>query len=254
MTTVRDITVVIACKNRDENLSLCLSSIIQAEPRPNGVYVVDFGSSVSLKAKYKRYFPYVVVIPVHNRTGTFHKARAVNIGLTKVKTKYVCFTDTDQVFGPNTFGVISSMCSLYPNPFMYSSTYFIKSAIPEGVTPENVSVKYPELLELAKLESTPYGDGCLHVVKTKYAKAIGGYEEQFLGWGPEDSDFRRMAKANKLKFVDITKRVTMIHLPHAKSGQYYSKELYEKNLLLYKNRRKAHAARANSGIAWGSVP
>jgi glycosyltransferase involved in cell wall biosynthesis len=251
MTVLKDLTVVIACKDRDENLSLCLSSIVHCNPRPNGIYLVDFGSHTNLRVKYKAYFPYVVVIRVTSCTDTFHKARAINIGLKAVRTKYVCFTDTDQIFDPGVFGVVNHMCARYTKPFIYSSTYSIKSGIPHGVTPENVTSKYGELLELAKTESRPYGDGCLHAVKTGYAKTIHGYEEGFVGWGPEDSDFRRMAKKNKLTFIDITKNTTMIHLPHAKTGAYYSKAIYTKNLALYRHRRKIGARSSNDGNSWG---
>lgn len=251
MATIADLTVVIASKDRDENLSLCLSSIAQTNPKPNGIYVVDFGSAVSLRNKYKDYFPYVVVIRANNNTKFFHKARAINIGLKAVRTKYVCFTDTDQIFAPDVFGVIATSCKSCISPFIYSGTYFIKSEIPNGINSLNISTRYNELLTLAQSESRQYGDGCLHVVPTAYAKSIGGYEEGFLGWGPEDSDFRRMAKANKLQFIDITTKTTMIHLPHSKSGSYYGKDIYKRNLELYYQRRRICACRSNGGCLWG---
>ncbi len=245
------ITAIISCKNRQENLDYCLASIAANSYVP-WVIVVDFGSTIPIVSKY----PWQKVIRVNRHTKVFHKARAVNIGLKAAITRYICMTDADQIFDKNFFSTICDILT-HNNVFVCCRTYKLHNN-PSfyGVTPETVGEKYNDLLTAAKEVREPYGDGCCHATKKKWLCTVGGLEEQFIGWGAQDSDLRRRAARHKNRIVEISDRTTMIHLQHPKEvepGQYHSAEVCAKNIALYKHRRLINALYANTGKKWGRM-
>ena len=246
-----DLTVIIACKNRHDNLKYCISSISGCPNWPH-VYVVDFGSDPPIKIIE---YNWVRVITVTRNTGVFHKARALNIAIKKAKTRYICITDADQIFAPNFFDVVYNTLVSVPNSFVMCKTYGLwKDPIDYGVTPETVVEKYPVLLEAAENTKELYGDGCCHATSTNWFVGTGGYEEQFIGWGCEDSDVAWRAHVTKLKLKNINGKTSMVHLPHPHNtakAQYHSDDVKRRNKHLYWQRRKNGVARANTGKQWG---
>jgi len=243
-----DLTVIIACKNRKENLDYCLRSISGGSILPK-VYIVDFGNKTPIKTPYK----WVKVIRVTNNTEKFHKARAVNIGLKQVKTKYACVTDADQIFSKNFFSTVVRALEENSKRFIMCKTYALQG-IPKTVQPESVFEKYGVLLKLAKKTRDAYGDGCCHATLASWFRRTGGYEESFLGWGYEDSDMAWRARKLGLTLYSINRHVSMIHLPHpieTQVGGYRHKHVERTNKVRYAKRRQRGILVGNVGRKWG---
>jgi len=249
---IKDLTVIIACKDRHAHLDYCVQSIVSGDKLPR-LFVVDFGSTPALN--YSR-FKFIKVFRVDRKTDIFHKARALNIAIKSVRSKFMCVTDSDQIFAPNFFRVVYDTVKK-PSAFVYCPTY----ALPKFPTEYNIAVNdvrnnYAKLLKLAKgnpKQPTAYGDGCCHAMRTKWMQSTRGYDEGFIGWGPEDSDVRFRAKHTGLKFFDIRNKTTMIHLFHKwanKPGEYHDKKSIAKNVAYYKNKRKKGVLIGNNN-KWG---
>jgi len=238
------LTALIACKNREANLTHCLVSIEQCTPRPS-VVIVDFGSKVPVHTFAKKY-PWVTTIRVTRKTDLFHKARALNIGLRTIRTPFFCATDTDQIFQPNFFGVVLSTLLNKKRSVVLCKSYFLK------VHPKPAET-YEQLLEKAKASTTKvHGEGCCTGLWTKWAQNTHGWDEAYVGYGAEDSDVILRANLCKFSTVWVNKRTSTIHLPHPKTGVYYSNKAYfAENKRRYLLRKLNKDIIVNTHTPWG---
>lgn len=246
-----NLTAIIACKDRLRNLRFCLASLNNCKPKPK-VIVVDFGSKKEIKANVPAY-DWLKVIRVKRKTKLFHKARALNIGIKSVKTKFLCITDADQIFQANFFGEIATRLNKNEKLYIMCKTYFLKS-IPKHINEKNIGLQYSKVLQLAKRDTPKIrGEGCCQATTTAWFTRMGGYEEKYIGFSGEDSDVNIRAIKSGLTRIFINKHTTLIHLPHMKEGEYYSGKYRVANRNLYKKRAKAPLVKANVGRSWGQM-
>jgi glycosyltransferase involved in cell wall biosynthesis len=250
ISNLKEVTVLLACKDREKNLAYCLGSIDGCNPRPQ-VVLVDFGSTKSL-VPYQKKYGWLQVIRVERRTKFFHKTRAYNIGLKQITSKFICSTDTDEVFEPNFFDVVFTALKSAKNPFVMCKTYFWKKRIPEGITPDTIGKKYYELRKLLPKNSKRSGEGCCMGTKTAWAKYVHGWDERYIGRGPEDSDFMVRADFSKQKRIWIHNKTSMIHLAHEKNAMYINSNR-EKNNDLFRKRKRVRDIVVNVNIKWGQL-
>lgn len=244
-----DLTLLLTCKDREYNLKYCLKSIQAVSNKPK-VILVDFGSLKPLTV-YKDMYDWLTIIRVNKNTKLFHKSRALNIALRYVKTKYVCASDVDQIFNPNFFDILYSTLSTQKKAFIMCKTYFIHR-IKDAVLNES---SYSDLLTIAKKQTRElYGDGCCNGVETEWLRKVQGWDEQYLGYGAEDSDLALRAALSGFKIIWIDNRTNMIHLPHRKQGSYYSVSFINRNKKIFLNKRKTRpSVIANIGFKWGQL-
>lgn len=265
------LTVVIACKNRNEHIRYCAHSILQGDAVPQ-IAIVDFGSDTPVPLFDT---DQLKVIRVNRDTQVFHKARALNIGIRMVSTKFTCITDADQIFAPNFFSVVLKQLSSAPKIFVRSKTHFLLGAGYEadpskgepalsdfsqaGITATTIRNSYPTILARAQ-KVKPRGYGCCHGVSTEWLLKVQGYDEEYLGWGAEDRDLEVRAGYDGYEFVWASERSSMVHLPHAKAGGYYDPALVKKNMDKYKalesltdDHKKRASIVVNQNITWGAL-
>lgn len=248
---IEDLTAIIACKNRDRNLRYCLSSIESCTPRPR-VVVVDFGSDKNQEYLQDMFGSWLSVIRVESRTTVFHKARALNIAIKQVESKFSCSTDCDQVYSPNFFGVVRNQLTRAQKRMILCKSYFLKQ-IPEWFSEQTVRSKYQAALKLAMAGKRPHGEGCCTALPTKWIQKVGGWDEAYVGYGAEDSDIILRAKLCGFAPTYINSLASTVHLPHEKTGSYYNKSALEKNRKLYNVRKHTKRIVANSGKEWGAM-
>lgn len=248
--SLNNLTVVIACKNRNTNIQLCLASINGCSAIPIRAVVVDFGSALPISTYVPKY-SWLDIIRINRKTKLFHKARALNIGIKSVNTKYLCVTDADQLFAPNFFDALMRKLLGKPRLYVMCKTHFLKH-IPKYVDTSSVVNNYKKLLTLSK-KTTPKlrGEGCCQATTTRWFKQVRGYEEQFIGFSGEDSDVNIRAVKSGLKKVWIHHATSMIHLPHPKTGVYYSAKHRVHNRELYVKRARSNCVIANLSGKWG---
>jgi GT2 family glycosyltransferase len=133
-------------------------------------------------------------------------------------------------------------------------TYFLRE-IPKHIRPGNIGSRYKELLkEVRRRKSKMHGDGCCNGVSTEWVKKVHGYDERYIGYGAEDSDFALRASLAGLKRKWVNKYTTMIHLPHPKVGEYYNQAVFKRNREMFFHRRKKKKGTiVNKGGEWGKV-
>jgi len=244
-------TVIVTCKDRKKNVEFCMASIAKAEPRPE-VILVDFGSVESLVYLEDRY-ENVRVIRVDHATDMFHKSRAINIGVKAATTEYICITDADQIFAKNFFGSVESSISKNHKGFVVCYTEIL-TKLPEYATWDNVDVIYDKLLELAKKGTVKaYGDGCCNGLRRAAFMKMHGYDEGYIGYRSEDSDFWLRAETRGMSVINIYDQTSMVHLPHPKNGAYYAHHFQNVNYNRYVRSKKNGNVVANIGKKWGEL-
>lgn len=216
-----DMSIVIACKDRQANIAYCAASIAGCMPAPT-TYIVDFGSAVPIATFIK--YPNAHIIRVDRKTGFFHKARALNIGIKEVRTKFLCVTDADQIFQDNFFNIAYDHLVKDESKFLMCKTHFL-NAIPRGFTLKDVHAKYSYLIDLCKKEELRFlGDGNCNATLTQWFTKVQGYDENYIGYGAEDSDLVFRALKSGLNRTWLETETSMIHLPHEQLGEYYDKK------------------------------
>lgn len=79
--------------------------------------------------------------------------------------------------------------------------------------------------------------------RREHYDAIGGYCQEFINWGCEDSDLQwKFAHFNLLEFFPYAKEFEVLHLDHPK--EYFSPEMWKKNEEICAERRKVGAKEA----------
>jgi len=249
---IMDLTAIIACKDRDENIELCLSAICDCIPKPQ-LILVDFGSKTPL-TRFKVIFPWANIIRAERDVQVFHKTRALNIGIKAATTSYVCLTDADQIFQKNFFGAVYKALQ-EPNTFVMCSTLFLDRLPGKDLCARNYSdFVYNNLLALAKRSKKhPHGEGCCHGVSRDWLLSVAGHDENYIGWGFEDKDLHLRAMHAGLKEVRINTMTTMVHLPHGRDSRYFNKRFRLTNEERFKAKKRTMEVVANANKEWGKL-
>jgi len=253
MTKLKDISIIMAHKNRLTNLKYCLASIDSCVYTPS-VVLVDFGSNFDVRNVldwYEKCYKWLKVVKVDRNTKLFHKSRALNIGIRAAETKYVCMTDVDQIFQPNFYSIFAKEIS--NENFIRCKTQFL-SHLPK-ISPKNLNLGiYRELLVESKKDPQrkSFGEGCCHGVSRDWLLSVNGYDEKYIGWGYEDNDLVYRAKESGYDMFWVDSLTSMIHLPHPRDVTYFSNKLISANKAYFIGRHKRSII-ANSGKQWGKI-
>jgi GT2 family glycosyltransferase len=237
-----DLTAVIAVKNRNENIACCVNSISVNSDIPKCI-IVDFGSYPPVTMCGPEWLK---VVHVGRNTGRFHKARALNIGLRHVTTKYVVFTDADQLFATDFFKTVRDMIGT-SRVLAKCNTYFLPE-IPKNIPRANLYKSYNAVLEIAKKNNKFLGEGCCLGCHTEHAQYVHGFDERFIDWGYEDCDFAYRLSLLGYAVTFIDNFTSMVHMPHAidLTGHVQNSALFCAN-------QRTGKIIANENTAWGEL-
>jgi len=245
------LTALLAYKDRGVNLAFCLGSINGCKPRPS-VILIDFGSKVGVE-KYEKKYNWLKVIRVNRDTKFFHKGRAYNIGIKHTRTKYICATDVDQIFNPDFFKEVMKALVWNKKPFVMCRTHFWRKPLPKYLTPENVAVNYFKLKNAISKSDKIGGEGCCMGFSTAWIRNINGWDEGYIGQGPEDSDIMLRAILSGHRRIWITGKTNMIHLPHGRDNEYLKKHMKQNKARYFHRKRVTKEVVVNKGKSWGQI-
>lgn len=181
--------------------------------------------------------------------GVFHKSYALNLGLAKAKGKLVTPFDVDLVPIDNALNRQKQAALESPKVLMTGYRLLTRRT---RVSPDEIR----SVAEKARVSSEDgksalrkhllFGERFGHVpmFQRTTLESIGGWDENFLGWGSDDQDIiERYLKASGNLFIRAPD-FAYLHLFHPEVSLWNEKELVEDNRRRYYGVRKAAAARA----------
>ncbi|MEC3907607.1 glycosyltransferase family 2 protein [Tamlana sp. 2201CG12-4] len=198
-------TLIISTYNWHEALELVLMSVKNQEEYPAEVIIADDGSTIKTQetvARFQDKFP-VPLVHVWHKDDGFTKAIILNKAIAKAKGDYIIQADGDCILHPAF--VKDHLNFAEENTYLYGSRVNIQenhleklfgkkqvrfSAFSQGIKKRTRALYIPFLGNFYKKKnafSKKYR-GC----NTSYFKkdfiAVNGYNEEFKGWGREDSE------------------------------------------------------------------
>lgn len=177
---MEEITVVIPFRNREvKRVINAWNSVIKNNRNVKNCIVSDYGSDENIikELEIASTINNFKLIKSFGQGLPFNKARAVNIGVRFVETKYVCVLDADMIIHDNILDYIS-------NEINENDVYFVESHWPQSKKSN------------PKRARIHLSYGVFQVQNKKWFELLNGYNEDFEFWGGEDSDWARRLLIN----------------------------------------------------------
>jgi glycosyltransferase involved in cell wall biosynthesis len=223
------ISLIIVTYNRPKALSLILKSIERQKILPDEVVLADDGSgkeTLEMVQNFQKKFP----VPLHHVWHEDKGFRAAGIRNRAIKSSsgdYLIFSDGDLFFNPGFIGDFKRTAK--PGEALIGSRVFLKqSASAERISNQNCkpiffpfisseieknrlnAIRFPLINKILKpLNYSSKLRGGLLGVWRKDISAVNGWNEEFSGWGLEDTElvarlFNNGTVFRKIKFQAIT--------------------------------------------------
>lgn len=150
----------------------------------------------------------------------FERAKLNNVGIRNSNSKYVMCTDVDMIFAPKFVSTL--MKCVGDNFFVESRTLYIHGwnieKIYKGeINPYNGS----DMVLLGRIKKRTTAGGCQCTTMSNWEK-LGGFNENYIGWGSEDQDLLtrvQMAKIHIRWMGESSDSIMLFHQPHSKSNE-----------------------------------
>ena len=253
------IDIVISSYNNPEAIIQILSRIESGSCMPASISIADDGSIDSNSSKVKEFlkdFSIEANYCWHEDVG-FRKARILNLSLQKSLGDYVVFLDGDclphrhfirdhQVLAEKGYFVQGRRCFIEQNKvseLLKNQTSILKLATTGNVSGLLKSIRLP--LPYIKCNTSMYGLlGCNLGVWRDDLLEINGFDEDYEGWGREDSDLCARLYNRGITRKMVYGRALVYHLNHPENDRGNLK----KNDELLKEALKSGKTRCPNGI------
>lgn len=245
------ITVVIPLKNTKEyhretkRLRDCLYSLQKQTIPPNqiDVIVADIDSEPYYQRKHKE------ICTKHKARYVFTKtddiwniSRARNIGIRNARAKYVMTTDVDCIFAPNFIEIILKYVA--ENRIIHCRI----SDLPQDYD-DNLD-NFPWMNKISALRSQ-YGYGGCQVFPKLWAFKVHGFDEEYKGWGADDTDFYHRAIQDGLENIWLEKETSFFHQWHPIDNRMEDRNQVNENRLRLKLTEIGRASIIRNPSGWG---
>lgn len=219
------ISIIIAKRGRDKQLEACLHYLDQAYEADLRVCIVD--DSPNIPPPKCNNFP-VDWIPLPN-AGLFNKSKLLNKGIgINQEADRIAIVDVDMIYRP---GFINKIAKSDDITYIVSSGHHIPIQHAESIMETK-----PEISAVESMKSEAFCGPSQIVVSQKiirlFKDTYGGqfYNEQFLGWGCEDSlvSFRSVELVRRKLIKKVILNNMWYHLDHP-----IAIKNYEQNLKLF---------------------
>lgn len=227
------ICLIITTYNWPQALELCLKSVVKQSKMPDEVIIADDGSRDDTRAlieSYKIKIPNLIHV-WHEDIG-YQRAKIINKAIDTATADFIITTDQDCILHKH----FILDYSLQAEQGCYISAYRVNLTEPltkrllkqnrlpnlfELITQTKWNLKHQQRNPSKWNEKTKYITnssngtfGCNMAFFRKDALDINGYNEDFVGWGPEDSEFtQRLLNIGK-KWKRIYYSAILYHLYH----------------------------------------
>jgi glycosyltransferase involved in cell wall biosynthesis len=234
MTTKHSIAVIITTYNSPDYLSRVLEAYLLQTQLPDELIVADDGSTGETCAvieEFKLTAPFPVKHIRHEDLG-FRAAKIRNEAVKECSSKYLIFSDGDCI--PHREFVADHSAVAEQGFFVQGKRMLVRKAAsasfaPSSLLPMLIRCLRKELggihhlLRIPGFATTTKGlrgiKTCNFAVYRDDALAVNGFNEAFIGWGREDSEFAARLFAYGLKRKDPPFSALVFHLWHQENSR-----------------------------------
>lgn len=218
-----DVSVVVATRNRREQLTAALERL-RALPEQPPVIVVDNASTDGTVAMVRRDYPEVEVVPLDRNAG----AAGRNAGVARARTPYVAFCDDDSTWEPGALGRAAAVLDAHAELAVVAARVLVG---PQRRVDETCTAMRTSPLPWAGAGPGVLGFvACGAVVRREAFLSVGGFEELLVIMGEEELLALDLAAAGwRLAYVDD---VVAVHFPEIASDRAGRDERQLRNGLL----------------------
>ncbi len=261
-------SLIITTYNRSKVLAMALRSIAAQSVLPDEVIVADDGSTRSTAAmvrKIAKDFP-VELIHVWQEDKGFRAARVRNLGASKASGDMLVFIDGDMVLHKDfmKFHLLhASRDSFLHGPRVMLSPKltsqilatetiprigFLNRHVPMSHKFNTISNFLLSHIFTVKTDSVRSRACNLSVMKSDF-EAINGFNEDFVGWGEEDSEFAWRLMEYGLKKINIRCGAVQYHLDHNYHNEKANVGNLSKNHELFEEVRQKQIIKCANGYS-----
>ena len=257
------VSLIITTYNWPEALFLVLKSVKNQFRMPDEIIVADDGSNketASLIKKFSKEFKLRIIHSWQEDKG-FRAAMSRNKAIAKAKGDYIIMIDGDMILHPNF--VKDHICFAKKNSFVQG----MRAKLSEQKSNEIMKTKDSHFKNFDKgLKSKRYGinntflasifSGTCYINKLNMlqtcnmafykndALKINGFNEDFIGWGREDSEFGARMLNSKIARRDLRFSAVAYHIHHEGN----SRKMLDHNHEIYLNTLERKLVRCKNGI------
>jgi predicted glycosyltransferase involved in capsule biosynthesis len=215
---MNDVTIILGYRkslpDKESNLNFVLAYYTKNYPKSEIIVVEQ-----DITPKFKR--EGVKHIFVYN-SGLYNRSWSFNIGMNHAKNEKILFADIDCFFGVD-ISPIANKLNQYDVVIPFTEFY----QLDKHSTLRTKANSFESPLMVEQILYVNAGAGVLFANKSK-VKEIGGWSEEFEGWGGEDDVFSIKVK-HKLTYIQTQN--PLFHLYHERNNSVSSNghEKYEQN-------------------------
>jgi glycosyltransferase involved in cell wall biosynthesis len=218
--------IVISTFRRPEALSLVLTSLVEQEQMPSQVIVVDDGSGPTSRAIVDAFDGILKIIYVWQPDSGFRLARARNLGAAVGAVDYLIFIDGDCVLPKNFVRVHAELAEV--GAIVFGSRRLLSKEKTADILASEVPYSSAEaMFKGRKFCKLPLGflrfwprrkwesaRGFMLAIHRQAYLKICGFDEAYVSWGLEDSDFVIRCLRAGMFLKDSRYATSCLHLWH----------------------------------------
>ena len=259
------VTLIISTYNRPDALKLVFDSILNQSIMPTEILVADDGSGDKTSKLIEEYTA-IFNIPVHHiwqEDSGFRVARIRNLAIKEASTDYIISIDGDIVLHQEY--IKSHLLFIKKGFFLQGHRVMLNDKMTEKAIANNMSnfsfwdfdiinrkntihnFRLAKIFSVASKRQSGLKGGIISFWKSD-AIRVNGFNEDFIGWGKEDSEFAIRLLHSGVKRRDLRFCAVTYHLDHANSNKKLDSLNYKRNLKMMKDTIKNKTQICKNGI------
>ncbi len=260
------VSLIISTYNRPDALQVVLESLTLQTHMPDEALIVDDGSKDETRILVERFIENAPteVRHVWQEDNGFRISRIRNLGIANSKSDYLIFIDGDIIMHPEF--VAGHMASKKTNQFIQGSRVLLSDSLTqsaienrrksfslfeEGMTNRLNAISNRALSSVFSSKVTHLKSirGCNFSAWRQDLIDVNGYNEDFEGWGKEDSELVARLLNRGLTRLNLKFGAVGYHLHHAESNKKAYSDVLARNEAMYAKSRDEGAVYCENGLA-----
>jgi glycosyltransferase involved in cell wall biosynthesis len=257
------VSLIITTYNRKQALELVLLSVLNQTHMPDEVIIADDGSTpdtAQLIRSYAKKFPVPLLHCWHEDKG-FRLAEIRNKAIAMAKSEYIIMVDGDMVLSSNF--VKSHKKAAAKGHFLQGSRVLLSEKVTrrsienkridfwpfqQGITNRFNAMHMPILSRFFSVHQDKFSlkgiRGCNMAFWKEDAMKVNGFNENFVGWGREDSEFAVRLFNNNIRRRNLKFGGVAYHLYHPE----HTRECLAVNQMLLQKSIDEHVKFCDKGV------